>query len=55
MTMTTSEAIPAEDVVPSVPPTLVEGDSAEPATRPVHAEGSMYACPACRQVEDRAG
>jgi hypothetical protein len=49
--MTTSEANPAEDVVPSAPPTLVESVSAAPATNSVHTEGSMYACPACREVE----
>jgi len=51
MTMTTSEADPAEGVVTSVPPTLVEAGSAPPAS--AHAGGSMYACPACRQLEDR--
>jgi hypothetical protein len=52
MTMTTSEANRAEDVVPSVPPTLVESGSAAPATKSVHADGSVYTCPACRKVEN---
>jgi len=51
MTMTTTEADPAEDVVIGAPPTLVEAGSAPPAS--AHAAGSMYACPACRRVEDR--
>ena len=52
MTTATSEANPAEDVIPSVPPTLVESVPAEPAPRSVHTDGSMYGCPACRQVDD---
>lgn len=45
MTVTTAEASPAEDVVASVP--------AAAATTPVHAKGSTYTCPACREAEDR--
>ena len=51
MTMTTSEADTADDVVPSVPPTLVESGSAAPTTESVHAGGSVYTCPTCRQAE----
>ena len=53
MTMAISETNPAEDVVPSVPPTIVESVPADPTPRSVHTDGSMYGCPACRQVEDR--
>ena len=52
MTTTTSEANTAEDVVRSVRPTLVESDATAPATKLVHAAGSVYTCPACRQVKD---
>jgi len=53
MTMTTSEADPAQDMAPGVPPTLVEVGSAAPDSE--HAGGSVYTCPACRQVEDKKG
>lgn len=53
MTMTTTEADPAEDVAPGAPPTLVEVGSAAPAS--AHAGGSVYTCPACRQAEGKEG
>jgi len=49
--MTTSEADRAEDMVTGAPPSLVEAGSAPRAS--AHTGGSMYACPACRQVEDK--
>ena len=54
MTMTTSEAKATEDIVTGVRPALVGGASGAPSTTPVHAEGSTYTCPACRQIEDGA-
>jgi len=53
MTITTSEANPAEDADPSAPSTVVESISAAPATRSGHTEGSMYSCPVCRRAESR--
>jgi len=53
MTLTNAEAVPVEDVVATVPPTLVEASPAAPATE--HVGGSVYTCPACRQLEDKEG
>jgi len=53
MTMTTSEADPAEDVVAGASPTLVEVGSAPPTS--AHAGGSVYTCPTCRQADAKEG
>jgi len=53
MTMTTSEADPAQDVASAVAPALVEVGSAAPDS--AHAAGSVYTCPACRQAEAKEG
>lgn len=52
MTMTSAAVSPAEDVVPSDPPSGVERGFTTLATRAVHTEGSVYSCPACQAPKD---
>jgi hypothetical protein len=51
MTTTMSQQRPAILAVMTDGPTLTDGASAELTSRPEHAAGSVYVCPACRQAQ----
>jgi hypothetical protein len=51
MTTTTAEAHSATGAAPSVTP-IRGGASGAPAEKAEHTVGSLYTCPACRQVEE---